>query len=110
MGYWNTPFCVVCVHYECVSRDNKPVAHVRAPNADCRCLKFRVHLPVDKTDQLLICSEWSDYRGSHLNQRWSNLVKEKLKEGILYSYNDEYTFYLDRPYIEIAKLPKIDEE
>ena len=107
MSHFSAPDCVTCLHFLLTPRSDTPTINVRSPDADCQCLKYRVHLPMQETSKLLVCAQWSDYRGSNYNEGWSKDLKTKLNGGTLYGYTGEQTFDTQK-YADIDALLSLD--
>lgn len=101
----NVAYCATCTNFKSVQLGNV-ASDLRSAQTDCQCLVHRIHLPFSKTDQLLICSDWIDYRGLNAVSRWNEKFRKKIKSGILYSYPDEYSSEF-REYSAIANLEKL---
>jgi hypothetical protein len=79
--------------------------NVRDPQSTCVCLLHKVVLPLAQTTTLLICRDWTHWKGPDRFNNWPS--QERYSPGILYSYANMYEPGLTI-FEQLANLPPVD--
>jgi hypothetical protein len=96
------PYCMTCKHFELRLRDGESCAEVirSRPNRGA-CRLHNVFLPLNESDALLVCVDWQNYK---TEDGFNSVVRNKLKDNMLYSYQSEYDREPWVPYATFATL------
>lgn len=104
MANGRDPSCNVCAFFELRLKVGERSAYViREEPKRCVCRRFHVFLPFWKTRELLICSEWKDWKTAETMANWARSRREQFKPGILYAYKSSYEPSA-RPFSQIDEL------